>query len=90
MGNKCSKYVDKNKPWVKCLIAVNVHTQKALLEVPHDPQRGGISSDPQKLYVLFAGNDQQDIIKELRKKRVPNDKQVAILLQQNQRTYSSK
>ena len=90
MGNECSRSFDENKQWLKCLVAVNVHIQDALLEVLHDPLRGGIPSDPQELYDFFHKKEQQDKIKELKKKRVLNDNQVALLLPQNQRTFSKK
>ena len=90
MGNNCSISFDENKQWLKCLVAVNVLTRDALLEVLHDPKRGGIPSDPQKLYDFFQEKKQQDKIKELQKKKVLNPDQVALLLPQNQRTFSEK
>ena len=90
MGNEFSKGFGENKEWLKCLVAVNVHIRDALLEVLHDPLRGGIPSDPQELYDFFQEKEQQDKIKALKKKRVLNDHQIALLLPQNQRTFSEK
>ena len=90
MGNEFSQRFDENKQWLRCLVAVNVYIRDALLEVLHDPLRGGIPSDPQKLYDFFLEKKQQDKIKKLQKKGVLNLVQIALLLPQNQRTFSRK
>ena len=90
MESEFWKSVNKNKPWVKCMFAVNVHTRHSLLEVLHDPLRGGIPLDPQELYDFFQDKDQQDKIKDLQKRRILNANQIDLLLPQNQRTFSLK
>ena len=90
IGNKCSENFNKNKQWLKCLVAVNELTRGALLEVLHDAQLGGVPSDPQKLYDFFQEKKQQDKIKELVKKRLLSTDQVALLLPQNKQTCSEK
>ena len=84
---------DRNSPWLKCLVAFNVHIRNALLEVLHDPQRGGIPSDPVELFNFFQR--QLKRINKLRKKRnqrnrrpILNSDQVASLLPRNKRTLS--
>ena len=78
---------------LNCLVAVNVHIRNALLEVLHDPQRGEVPSDPEKLFNFF--HRQQNTIKKLKKKRnqrnkrpILNSNQVALLLPRNKRTFS--
>ena len=88
MGSEFSKSIDENKPLLKCVVAVIVHIRDALIEVLHDPLRGEIPSDPQTLYKFFE--KQQDKIKKLEKKGVLKAHQIALLLPQNQRTFSSK
>ena len=89
MGNEFSTVSNENKRWLKCVLAVNVHARDALLEVLHDPKLGGITSDPKQLYNFFQQKKQQRIINKLIKK-VLNQDQVALLLPQNQQTFSSK
>ena len=86
----CFESFERNLPWLKCLVAVNIHIRNALLEVLHDPRRGGIPSGSQELYEFFQEKEQQDKIKDLQEKRVLNSDRLYLLLPQEKRTLSHK
>ena len=87
LENEEKLYIE-NILWIKCMIGFNCHTRKALLQVLHDPQLGGIPDDPIKLYAFFSKNE--DKIKRLERTRVLDADQISLLLPNNPQTFSSK
>lgn len=90
MGTEFSKLSQENKRSIKCFLAVNRHLQKALLDIVHDQQCGGIPKDPEELYKFFNRSENIKKINKLRKINILKQDQVDLLLPQNQRTFSNK
>ena len=87
MGNEYSSLTQIHKNAVKCYLAVNYHSQQALLEVLHN---NGVPTDPEELYDFFNTIENKNKIDDLKKKRILKDDQINLLLPQNQKTFSKK
>ena len=90
MGTEFSKLTLENNNSVKCFFAVNFHCQQALLEVVHDPNYKGVPLEETDLYNFFNKPENQRKISDLKRKKILKQDQIALLLSQNQRTFSKK
>ena len=73
-------FVAKNPRYFILSIGVNYHTQKALLQILHDPNIGGLTKDKKELYKFFKETEQQVKVKQLVKKMILNSKHKELLL----------
>uniref|UniRef100_A0A7M5URR8 DZIP3-like HEPN domain-containing protein n=1 Tax=Clytia hemisphaerica TaxID=252671 RepID=A0A7M5URR8_9CNID len=92
MGSEFSTLVDTNKYWTKCVLALKVHGQKALLRVFHNDIGGnyaGLPKDPAQLYNFFNQPKNRKILNKLKSSKTLKQDQFDLILPPNSNLCNS-